>query len=198
MIIGLTGGISSGKSTVAKMIRELNIPIVDADIIAREVVEPKEAAYEKIVAHFGDKILNEDRTINRKKLGEIIFNDEKERAVLNSIVHPEVRLKMKEQKEQYLQQGYKHVVLDIPLLFESKLTYLVDKTLLVYVDEKTQLERLVARDKTSLEDAMSRIKSQMPLKEKIQLADEIINNNGTIEETKKQLLEILKKWSIII
>lgn len=196
MIIGLTGGISSGKSTVAKMFAELGIPVVDADRIAREVVEPGEEAYEKIVVHFGADILNEDRTINRKKLGAIIFNNEEERKVLNSIVHPAVRKKMLEQKERYLQEGYEHVVLDIPLLFESKLTHFVDKTLLVYVDEDVQLARLMARDKLTKEEAQSRIKAQMPLIEKKKLADEVIDNNESLEKTEQQLRDILKKWKV--
>ncbi len=198
MIIGLTGGISSGKSTVAEMIKQLGIPIVDADVIAREVVEPNEEAYAQIVQHFGTSILNEDQTIDRKKLGAIVFNDENERKKLNSIVHPAIRQRMKQQKEQYLQEGFVHVVLDIPLLFESKLTYLVEKTLLVYVNEDVQLQRLMARDESTKEEALSRIKSQMPLKEKINLADEVINNNGTVEETKEQLYQILKKWAVIL
>lgn len=197
MIIGLTGGISSGKSTVANMIRELGIPIIDADIIAREVVEPNEEAYEKIVRHFGVEILHEDGTIDRKKLGAIIFNDEDERKALNSIVHPAVRKRMNEQKEHYIQEGYEHIVLDIPLLFESKLTHLVEKTLLVYVDENVQLQRLMARDKSTEEEALSRIQSQMPLKEKLKLADEYIDNNGTLQETKTQVYDVLKKWNVI-
>lgn len=196
MIIGLTGGISSGKSTVAKMLKELNIPIVDADQIAREVVNPGEEAYNQIVAHFGKDILSEDLTIDRKKLGNLIFNDENERKKLNSIVHPAIRMKMKQNKEQYLQEGNQHVVLDIPLLFESELTYLVDKTLLVYVDEDVQVNRLVQRDQTTIEDALSRIRSQWPLKDKISLADEIIDNNFSIDHTKQQLHAILKKWNI--
>lgn len=197
MIIGLTGGISSGKSTVAEMIKQLGIPIVDADVIAREVVEPNEEAYAQIVQHFGTSILNADQTIDRKKLGAIVFNDENERKKLNSIVHPAIRQRMKQQKEQYLQEGFVHVVLDIPLLFESKLTYLVEKTLLVYVNEDVQLQRLMARDESTKEEALSRIKSQMPLNEKIKLADAVINNNGTVEETKEQLFQVLKKWSVI-
>lgn len=197
MIIGLTGGISSGKSTVSNMLKQLEIPIIDADVIAREVVNPGEEAYDQIVAHFGDAILNEDKTIARKKLGAIIFNDEEERKKLNSIVHPAIRLRMKQKKEQYLEEGFQHVVLDIPLLFESQLTYLVDKTLLVYVDEDVQMDRLVLRDRTTIEDARSRIKSQMPLKDKVTLADEVINNNGTLEDTRDQLNKVLKKWNIV-
>lgn len=194
MIIGLTGGISSGKSTVANLIVALGIPVIDADIIARKVVEPGEAAYTEIVEHFGKDVLEKNGTINRKKLGDIIFNNEAERKVLNSIVHPAVRKQMKMEKEQLLTAGYETIVFDIPLLFESNLTHMVDKVLLVYVDEETQLERLMNRDEATKTDALSRIRSQMPLKDKIPLADEVINNNASIDQTKAQLLNILDKW----
>ncbi|MGO4888675.1 dephospho-CoA kinase [Anaerobacillus sp. MEB173] len=196
-IIGLTGGIASGKSTVSNMIIDLEIPLVDADQVARDVVMPGEPAYNEIVSHFGDHILEEDGTINRKKLGEVIFNNKEQREVLNKIVHPAVRSEMRAQTEAYQQEGHKTIVLDIPLLFESKLTYLVEKTILVYVDEEVQLKRLMERDQSSEQEAQSRISSQLPLKEKISLADEVINNNGTIEETKNQLRTILKKWNVI-
>ncbi|OLO27848.1 dephospho-CoA kinase [Alkalihalophilus pseudofirmus] len=196
MIIGLTGGISSGKSTVSNLISTIGIPIIDADVIAREVVEPGESAYEQIVAHFGSRVLQEDGTIARKRLGEIIFNDENERTVLNSIVHPAIRKRMLETKDRLLADGYSVVVYDIPLLFESDLRHMVDKILLVYVDEHVQLERLMERDQSTKEEALSRINSQMPLKDKCQLSDEVINNNGSLEETKQQLIDILTKWEV--
>ncbi|WP_026671585.1 dephospho-CoA kinase [Alkalihalobacterium bogoriense] len=196
MIIGLTGGIASGKSTVTAILKQYNIPVIDADMIAREVVIPGQEAYQQIVEHFGEEVLLADNTINRKRLGEIIFNDEKERAVLNSIVHPAVRKTMADRKTKLLNEGVEHIAYDIPLLFESKLTHMVDKVILVYVDEDIQLTRLVARDQCSEKEAVSRIQSQMPLKEKVALADEVINNNGEIVQTEQQLLQILKKWNI--
>ncbi|MEB1807755.1 MAG: dephospho-CoA kinase [Bacillaceae bacterium] len=197
MIIGLTGGIASGKSTVSHFISKLGIPIIDADVIAREVVEPGEEAFKQIVSHFGTQVLNEEGTIARKRLGEIIFNDEKERKILNSIVHPAIRKRMIETKDRYFKEGHSIVVYDLPLLFESDLRHMVDKVLLVYVEEQVQLERLMGRDQSSREEALSRIQSQMPLKDKIKLADEVINNNGTIEDTEEQLTQILIKWQII-
>ncbi|WP_209122063.1 dephospho-CoA kinase [Alkalihalobacillus sp. BA299] len=197
MIIGLTGGIASGKSTVSNLISTFDIPIIDADVIAREVVEPGEDAYQQIVAHFGSRIQNDDGTLARKKLGEIIFNDENERQKLNAIVHPAIRKRMVETKDQLFATGHRVVVYDLPLLFESDLRHMVDKVLLVYVEEHIQLERLVQRDQSTKEEALSRIGSQMPLKDKLQLADEVINNNGTIGETKKQLKHVLTKWKVI-
>lgn len=197
LIIGLTGGIASGKSTVAKMIRELGIPIIDADQIAREVVEKGKPAYEKIVETFGEGILQEDESIDRIKLGSIIFNNEEQRNLLNQIVHPAVRAEMNAQKEHYLQSDIKAVVLDIPLLFESKLTHMVEKTIVVFVDGATQLKRLMDRNQFSEEEAKARINSQLSLLQKKELADQVIDNNGSLDETKAQVEKILKMWNVL-
>lgn len=197
MIIGLTGGIATGKSTVSKMIKELEIPVIDADIIAREVVEIGETAYAKIVDYFGRGILNETGSLDRKKLGEIVFNNDEKRLVLNKIVHPAVRNRINEKIEQQKKTGNKTIVLDIPLLFESKLTYLVDKIIVVFVDQEIQKQRLKLRDQFSEEEALARIASQMPLKEKLALADEVIDNHGLLDDTSQQLMKILKKWNCL-
>ncbi|WP_102274303.1 dephospho-CoA kinase [Cytobacillus massiliigabonensis] len=194
IVVGLTGGIASGKSTVSSILIEKGITVIDADIEARIAVEKGEEAYYEIVRHFGDAVLFADGSIDRGKLGAIIFHDKEKRLLLNNIVHPAVRKRMIMKKEKAIANGEKLIIMDIPLLFESKLTSLVDKTLLVYVDEAVQLERLMDRNQLSIEDAVARIHSQMPLKEKIQLADAVINNNGTMGETKKQLLDILNEW----
>ncbi|MEA3320919.1 MAG: dephospho-CoA kinase [Bacillota bacterium] len=196
LIIGLTGGIASGKSTVANMLREKNIPIVDADVVAREVVEIGTDTYKKLVSEFGTDILNDDKTLNRPKLGSIIFQDETKRQKLNDIMHPSIRTSMKEKTKNYIEEGHDVVVMDIPLLFESKLTHLVDKTLLVYVTEKTQLNRLMERNDLSEKEATDRIRSQMPLTEKVKLSHAVIDNNGTITKTKQQLNQILEQWHI--
>lgn len=197
VVIGLTGGIASGKSTVSEMFRELSIPVIDADIIAREVVERGKPAYNKIVEVFGAEILQEDGELNRPKLGSVVFNNEEKRLQLNKIVHPAVREEMNRQKEMYIKEGAQAIVLDIPLLFESKLTSLVDHVLVVAVKPQTQLERLMKRNNFSEEEATARIHSQMPLEEKVKRADEVINNDGTIVGTKTQLRVILKNWNII-
>ena len=198
LVIGLTGGIASGKSTVSTMFKEMNIPVVDADVEARLAVMKGEAAYFQIIDTFGKDILLEDGEIDRQKLGSIIFHQEEKRKLLNEIVHPEVRKRMMEQVEKAQQTGEEVIVLDIPLLFESKLTYMVEKTILVYVDYDIQLERLMKRNSLSIDDAKARIQSQMPLNEKIKLADAVINNNGSIEETKKQLINVLSQFGIKI
>lgn len=195
LVIGLTGGIASGKSTVSQMLKDMEIPVIDADLEARRVVEKGEAAYNEVVATFGEEILLENGEIDRLKLGSIIFNDEKKRQMLNDIVHPAVRKRMLEEKEKFIERGASTIVMDIPLLFESRLTYLVDRTILVYVDENVQLQRLMNRNNFSEEEAIARIRSQMPLEKKRLLADAIIDNNGVIETTRMQLKTILDKWT---
>ncbi|AZU63582.1 dephospho-CoA kinase [Neobacillus mesonae] len=196
LIVGLTGGIASGKSTVSNMLKEMKITVIDADVEARLAVQNGEPAYIKIVAEFGREILLPNGEIDRPKLGSIIFHQEEKRQLLNQIVHPEVRRQMNEKIDQAKNANEEVIVLDIPLLFESKLTFMVEKTILVYVDEETQLKRLMERNNLSPADAKARIDSQMPLSEKVSLADAIIDNNGTIEETKNQLMKTLAEWGI--
>lgn len=196
-IFGITGGIASGKSSVSTFIKELGFPIIDADVVAREVVEPGEAAYHEIVKAFGESILQPEGGINRTKLGDIVFHNKDKRLKLNSIVHPAIRKRMRELAEKAFQDGAETVFMDIPLLFESKLTFMVEKTLLVYVDEEIQLARLMNRNNLSKKDALARIASQMPLREKRALADAVVNNNGDLAETKEQVRSILTNWHVL-
>jgi dephospho-CoA kinase len=197
MIIGLTGSIASGKSTVSNMLKEYGFPIVDADVVARQVVEPGSETLKKIAEAFGEEVLTENGELDRKKLGSIIFNDEEKRQLLNSIIHPAIRKEMLRQRDEYLEKGEKTVIMDIPLLFESKLQHFVDKILVVSVSEDVQLERLMKRNQLTEEEAKARIQSQLPLSVKEQGADAVINNNGSIEETRKQLEQILKDWDFL-
>lgn len=196
-VIGLTGSIASGKSTVSLMFDEFNIPVIDADKLARQVVEPDEPAYEEIVETFGEDMLRKDRTIDRKKLGEVVFANKEKLNKLNKIVHPAIRKRMIEKRDAYIKAGEKCVVLDIPLLFENKLQHLVDRTVLVYVDESVQLERLMKRDHFTEDEAKQRINSQLSLKEKAKLADVIIDNNGSKHESFVQLEQLLREWRVI-
>jgi len=193
MILGLTGGIATGKSTVTGLLRERGIPVVDADAIAREVVEPGMPAYEAIVRHFGQEILQPNGQLDRKKLGEIVFSDEAERQVLNAIVHPEVRRVMREQAVEAEAAGAPIVFMDIPLLFESKLQHMVEKIVVVYVPESTQLERLIERDELDEDQARKRMNAQLPIEEKKAWADYVIDNQGSREETARQVDELLLK-----
>ncbi|WP_421380400.1 dephospho-CoA kinase [Bacillus salacetis] len=196
-IIGLTGGIASGKSTVSKLLIEKGFSVVDADAAARKAVEPGEPALDKIVEVFGQVILNPDGTLNRTALGDIIFNDEARRKELNGIVHPAVRSRMLAEKDQAFEQGKHTVFMDIPLLYESNLTWMVDKTIVVYVDRETQLIRLMKRNELTEEEAAARIESQMPLDKKKELAQAVLDNRGTIEETLAQLDELIVQWNLM-
>lgn len=197
MIIGLTGSIASGKSTVAKMITALGLPIVDADIVARDVVEPGAETLTLIVEEFGQDILLEDGTLNRVKLGDIIFQEPSKRKILNDIMHPAIRQEMLRQRDAYIEAGNKHVVMDIPLLFESKLQHYVERIIVVSVSEEVQLRRLMKRNNLSKEDALARMHSQLPMSVKEKGADAVIYNNENLGQTEEQLKKILTKWDVL-
>lgn len=194
MIIGLTGSIASGKSTVANMLREKGYPIVDADVIARVVVELGSPLLNDIRTAFGQEVFLEDGSLNREKLGSIVFGDEMKRRQLNELLHPAIREEMIRQKEQYVEQGYSTVIMDIPLLFESKLHSYVEKIMVVSVTKELQKQRLIARNELSDAEADARIASQLDMKIKEKGADAVIHNNGTIQETEQQLIRILDSW----
>jgi dephospho-CoA kinase len=190
IIVGLTGSVGTGKSTVTNFFRELGAYIIDWDELAREVIRPHLRAWKEIVEYFGKDFLNEDLTINRQKLAEIVFSDKEKVAKLNQIVHPEVF-----KEDERITNEIKSldpdalIIKDIPLLFELTRPIFVDKVVVVSASEQTQLRRLEEKG-MSREDAQSRIKSQLPLEEKIKSADFVINNDGPLEETKRQVEEI--------
>lgn len=187
-IIGLTGGIASGKSTVSKYLRELGAIIIDADIIAREIVEKGKPALKDIVEYFGREVLNEDGTLNRKYLGKIVFNDSEKLKILNKITHKRIVENIKKKIKYYKHLGkYKVVFVDAALLIEMGMTNLFDEIWLVIVDRKTQIQRLMIRDKLSYVEALNRINSQMSLEEKKLYADVIIDNSKGIKDLKRQV-----------
>jgi len=194
LVIGLTGGIASGKSTVSQMIKEKGIRVVDADIIAKEAVSKGSAALHQIVQTFGEEVLQPNGELNRQQLGAIIFSDEEKRKKLNAIVHPEVRKEMLKQRDEGVSNQEAFVVLDIPLLFESKLEGLVDRIIVVYTTPDLQLSRLMNRNDLSEEEALNRIHSQQPLEEKCQKADRVIENTKDLAYMRKQLENILNEW----
>ncbi|WP_318614248.1 dephospho-CoA kinase [Sporosarcina sp. YIM B06819] len=196
MIIGLTGSIASGKSTVSAMLKRKGFPIVDADEIARLVVEPGSPVLLDISRQFGADIIKEDGSLNREKLGGLIFGNAEEREKLNGIIHPAIRQEMLRQKDEWLSRGAQTVIMDIPLLFESKLQSFVDNIIVVSVSPEIQKERLIARNVLSQEEADARISSQLPMEIKEQGADAVLSNNGTEEETEKQLVEVLLEWQV--
>ena len=178
MILGLTGGIASGKSTVSKKLKELGSYIIDADKISREVSDSKEIL-KKLEGNFGLQIIDSGH-LDRKKLRELVFEKKEKRELLNSIMHPIIEKKIVKEIEENKKE--KLIILDVPLLYETKLEYLCDKVLVVSVDEKIQIERLKVRDKIEKKMAKKIISTQMPLTEKLKKADIHIENNGNLDE----------------
>ena len=189
--LGLTGGIATGKSTVSNHFKELGIPVLDADVIAREVVEPGQPALMDIVAEFGEEMLQPDGTLNRKALGSVVFGNPAKLAKLNQFTHPRVQASMRAQADAYAAAGVPLIVLDIPLLLEGKNAAGADAVMVVTVPSDVQQERLMARNQLSADEARKRMNSQMPMEEKEKLADYVIDNSGTIAETYSQVDAVL-------
>jgi dephospho-CoA kinase len=192
-LVGLTGGIASGKSTVAKILESLGAAIVNADTLAREVVEPGREAWKDIVATFGTEILQPDQSIDRQKLRAIIFNNPDARRELESIIHPRVRALAEQRIRESTAAGYSVIVYEVPLLFEGNLHEWLRPVILVACDIETQLERLQRRDGLDRGQAQKHIDAQMSLEEKRRLADYVIENNGSLDELKKQVEAVLEK-----
>ncbi|EIZ1101590.1 dephospho-CoA kinase [Listeria monocytogenes] len=192
--IGLTGSVATGKSTVSNMIQQAGIPLVDADVAARKVVEPGTEGLKEIVAYFGEEILLADGTLDRAKLGEIIFKDKEKREKLNEITHPRVKDYMLEARERFFRAGEELVFFDIPLLFESHLESLVDQIVVVWTTPETELKRLMERNNLTKEDALRRIESQMGIDEKARKADFVIDNNESLEKTQKQVYTFIERF----
>ncbi|MCH4461708.1 dephospho-CoA kinase [Staphylococcus haemolyticus] len=189
-VIGLTGGIATGKSTVSELLTAFGFKVVDADIAARKAVAKGTKGLEQVRAAFGDSAVTEEGEMDRKYVGEIVFNHPEKRLELNDIVHPIVREIMEEEKQSYLNQGY-DVIMDIPLLFENELQNTVDEVWLVYTSESIQIERLMERNQLSLEDAKARVYSQISIDKKSRMADHVIDNLGDKLELKQNLEQLL-------
>lgn len=192
-VLGLTGGIGSGKSAVSAMFEELGIQVVDADIVAREVVEPGSVGLTKITAHFGDEILTSNRTLDRAKLRAIIFADESQKQWLNNLLHPLIRESMLNQLKQATSN---YVILVAPLLFENGLEKYCNHTLLIDVPVEVQITRTTARDNVSVELAKQIIASQMSRADKQQKAADILDNNRPLEEVKTDVQKLHEKYLI--
>lgn len=195
MRIGLTGGIACGKSTVSAMLTELGAHVVDADRVAREVVLPGEPALRAIVEKFGQAVLNEDGTLNRPALGGIVFGQAEYLRELEAITHPAIRQRMREQMEQAERLDANPIVVaDIPLLFETEQQSSYEGVIVVYVPHEVQRERLMKRNGLTAEEAERRIGLQMDIEQKRSMADWVIHNSGTLEETREQVQQL---WELL-
>lgn len=191
--VGLTGGIASGKSTVAQMLRDRDYPVLDADALAREFLEPGQDAYNEVVARFGQRILTPGGAVDRKKLAAVVFSDPDERAKLNQILHPRIRDVVTNWFGALDRRGGPALAFeDAALILESGARDSLDRIMVCWCRPEQQLERLLARG-MSEEDARMRIAAQMPIDEKRKLADEVIDCSGSIAETEKQLDDVLAK-----
>lgn len=190
IIVGLTGSVASGKSTAAEMFKELGAYLIDWDLLAREVVRPHRKAWQGIVEYFGQDVLNDDLTLNRQRLGEIVFNDPEKLAKLNQITHPAVIEEDARRTEEIRKiQSEAIIVKDIPLLIEIGYHKSVDKVVVVYASEENQLKRMTERG-VGPEEARKRIRAQMPIQEKIKCADFVIQSGGSLEATRRQVEKI--------
>ncbi|MFR0609905.1 dephospho-CoA kinase [Limosilactobacillus mucosae] len=194
-VIGLTGGIASGKSTISNILKEVGWPVIDADQTARQVVMPGSKGLEQIVRRFGSQVLQSDGTLDRALLGRMVFGDPKGLSDLDQIEHPLIMAAIDEQLTSFKKQGLPVVVLDVPLLFETGMDQECDLTVLAVVDRQTQLERLIKRDHCTETAALKRINAQMPLEEKMRRANVIIDNNGSLEQTRRQVAKLVERVS---
>ena len=192
-IIGLTGGIASGKSTVSAYLKSKNIPVIDADIESKRVLDVGNDAYYDVIREFSDSILNEDKTVNRKKLAEIVFKDKKLVEKLNSIIHPRVIERTNSMLEELRRKNVPIAVVDAPLLIEAGMQKITDEVWVVYTPYEIQIARAMLRDNSTREQVENKIKNQASFEEKAKYADKIIRNDGTIEELYAQVDKILSE-----
>ncbi|MEW6723479.1 MAG: dephospho-CoA kinase [Bacillota bacterium] len=189
LVVGLTGGIASGKSTVSRILRQLGAEIIDADRVVKEIERPGTEVWRELVAEFGEGILRKDGSINRKRLARLAFPDPARLKRLNEIVHPRAIQLCQERLEEARRRHRRPplLVLDAPLLIEANMTHMVDEVWVVAVGRETQIQRLIDRDHLSREEALHRLQAQMPLEEKLKYADRVIDTSGSLEETEKQV-----------
>jgi dephospho-CoA kinase len=191
LLLGVTGGIASGKTAVAKMLEALGIPLIDFDLLARQVVEPGEPAFTQIVNYFGKEVVQEDGVLDRKKLSKIVFQDTEKRNQLEDFTHPPIYEAFLKGVNAITDKDPAAIIQAVvPLLIEKNLESIFDKVLVVYVPEEQQIERLTQRDGISKEEAAHMLKAQLPIDKKLVYADFVVNNEGSMEETKKQVEDI--------
>lgn len=190
-IVGLTGGIASGKSTVSNLFKSNDIPVVDADVVAREALKKGSGGWKKVVEAFGEEILLDNGEVNRPRLGQIVFADPDKRQFLNRLLAPYISSGIFWEVVKLWSKGYKVIVLDVPLLFEAKIDKFTKPIIVVWVDPETQIQRLLARDNSSEEDGRNRVNAQMPLDVKRSKADIVIDNTGSLDDLIEQFQNVL-------
>jgi len=191
LLLGVTGGIATGKTAVANMLEEMGAPIIDFDVLARKVVEPEEPAWKEIVSFFGEQVLQEDRTLDRKKISGIVFSDIEKRKKLESFTHPRIGEEFMKQVDEITSKTPDAVIqVVIPLLIEGHMQHMFDKILVVYTPRETQIERLALRDGISKQEAENIIASQLPIDEKLGYADFVVNNKKTLDDARKQVEDL--------
>jgi dephospho-CoA kinase len=192
-LVGLTGGIASGKSTVAAILRRLGASVINADKLAREVVEPEQEAWKEIVATFGVDILHEDKTLDRRKLRKIVFENPEARKKLEAIIHPRVRALAERRIRELASAGSSVIVYEVPLLFEAQIHLWLRPVILVACDTETQKKRLLERDHVTELEAQQHLDAQMSLEEKRKLADYVIENDGNLKELEEKVRAVLQQ-----
>jgi dephospho-CoA kinase len=192
-LVGLTGGIASGKSTVAAILRRLGAAIINADELSREVVQPEQGAWEEIIKTFGPDILQEDKTLDRRKLRKIVFDNPEARKKLEAIIHPRVRALAERRISELAAAGSSVIVYEVPLLFEAQIHLWLRPVILVACDLETQKKRLLERDHLTELEAQQHLDAQMSLEEKRKLADYVIENDGTPEELEQDVRAVWQK-----
>lgn len=192
IVFGLTGNTGTGKTTVADALRRHGIPVVDADRIAREIVRPGEPALDEIIAAFGEEYVDERGELRRQKLGRLVFGDSHARARLESIMHPRIAVRARELLDGHAADGAPMAVYDSAILVETGLAKAFSALIVVYAEPQQQLERIMARDKLSRADAQQRIDAQMPLAEKVRVADYVVENSGSVDELEHQISGLIR------
>jgi dephospho-CoA kinase len=191
-LVGLTGGIGTGKSTVARMIRDLRVPVIDADLLARQVVQPGQPAHAEIVAAWPE-VVDQSGAIDRKKLAERVFADPAGRARLEAITHPRIMERVREQTDAFRQQGFRLAFLEAALLVETGRCRQLDGLVVVIASEEQQVSRVMAREGWSLAQVRARMRAQLPLEEKRRAATEVIDNSGDQATTQRQVESLVRR-----
>jgi dephospho-CoA kinase len=196
--VGLTGGIASGKTTVSKIFASFGAKILDADEVAREVLLPGQPAWTRLRQAFGEEFFHPDGTVKRKQLRKLVFADPTKRSLLDAIVHPEVMNEINRRSEMFSSSGETEVLLvDVPLLLEVGLANRFDKIVVVYVSESVQISRLLQRDGISEEEAKQALQAQMALSKKVDQADYVIDNSGTLGDTQAQVQKVWRELLVL-